>query len=236
MGSIKTTARAAGLLYLVLAILGWFSLMYVPGRVIVRGDAAATAANLQAFEPLFRLGIAVGLVSTVSFMLLAWLFYRLFEGVSRLQASLLVILVLVQAPISFVNEVSSLGALLAARGADFLAVFDEPQRDALAMLLLKLHTHGIFVSEVFWGLWLLPFGALVYRSGFLPRVLGVWLLVNGVAYVVLSLIGVLSPASYPSAFQWAFPALLGEVAITLWLVLVGARPRAPMPAALPAGG
>ena len=225
MSSIKSTARVAGVLYLVLGIVGWFCLMYVPGKLIVRGDAAATAANLAASPGLFRAGIVAGLASVILYMVLALVLYRLFEGVSRFQAAALLTLVLLQAPLAFANEVSSLGALVVARGPDFLSVFDKPQRDALVMLLLNLDTQGTFVSEIFWGLWLFPFGLLVYRSGFLPRVLGVWLLVNGAAYLALSLFGLLAPELYPTAFQWSFPFLLGEPAIMLWLTIVGARPR-----------
>ncbi len=233
MSSIKSTARVAGLLYLLNGFLGYFCLMYVPGKLIVHGDAAATAANLAASPGLFRAGIVVGLGSVVIYMVLAYVLYRLFEGVSRFGAATLLTLVLLQVPLAFANQVASLGALVVARGPDFLAVFDKPQRDALVMLLLNLDTQGIFVSEIFWGLWLFPFGLLVYRSGFLPRVLGVWLVVNGAAYVALSLFGLLAPELYPTAFQWSFPFLLGEPAIMLWLTIVGARPRATGAAPLP---
>ncbi len=236
MSSIKSTARVAGLLYLVDGFLGYFCLMYVPGKLIVRGDAAATAANLAASPGLFRASIAVGIVSVIIYMVLALVLFRLFAGVSRFLAATLLTLVLLSVPLSFANDVSSLGALVVARGADFLSVFDKPQRDALVMLLLDLNTQGTFVSEIFWGLWLFPFGLLVYRSGFLPRVLGVWLVVNGVAYVALSSFGLLAPSVYPTAFQWSFPFLLGEPAIMLWLTIVGARPRPLEAAALPAVG
>jgi hypothetical protein len=109
-----------------------------------------------------------------------------------------------------------------ARGADFLAVFDKPQRDALAMLFIRLHHQGVVANEIFWGLWLIPFGLLVYRSTFLPRVLGVWLIVNGLAYVAVSLSSLAFPQYQDEVGSIVFPALLGEVAIMLWLVIKGA--------------
>ncbi|MEK7282800.1 MAG: DUF4386 domain-containing protein, partial [Acidobacteriota bacterium] len=125
----------------------------------------------------------------------------------------------------FVNVVNNIAALTLFRGADFLAVFDKPQRDALGMLFLRLHGQGLVINEMFWGLWLFPFGVLVMRSGFIPRILGVWLIINCFAYVALSLTGSLLPQYYDVAFRIAFPALLGEMAIMLWLVIKGAKPQ-----------
>jgi hypothetical protein len=228
MDSIKKTARLAGLLYVLLGIPAYFSLMYLPKKLIVSGNAAATAARIRGSEALFRLGIVGGLVSMVGFLFLALVLFRLFEEVNRKQAFLLLIFVLVQVPIAFLNEVSSLGALKLLGNADFLSVFGAPQREALAMLFLNLHSQGIFVSEIFWGLWLFPFGVLVCQSGFIPRALGIWLLINGGAYVALSFTALLSPQAYTAAFRAAFPLLLGELAIQLWLLIVGARLRPPV--------
>ena len=105
----------------------------------------------------------------------------------------MVLLIVVSVPIAFLNEVNSIAALVLVRGADFLSIFDKPQREALAMLFLNLHHYGIIVAEIFWGLWLFPLGLLVYRSRFLPRFLGVWLILAGFAWVILSLTGVLLP-------------------------------------------
>jgi Domain of unknown function (DUF4386) len=227
MSSIKKKARVAGLLYLLMGIPAWFSLMYVPGKVIVRGNATATVANLLAFESLFRLGVVSSLVSTILFLFLALALYRLFQGVSRQLATLLVILVLVQVPMAFLNEVSSLGALVLARGGHWLSAIATPQRDALVMSLLNLHSQGVFLSQVFWGLWLFPLGLLVIRSALMPQVLGVCLIINGIAYVSMSATALLQPDYYSAVFRSALPALLGEAAMMLWLLIVGARPRSP---------
>jgi hypothetical protein len=132
-------------------------------------------------------------------------------------------LVLVSAAITFVNELNNIAALTLFRGGDFLAGFDMPQRNALAMLFLRLHSHGHFINEIFWGLWLLPFGVLVMRSGFLPRILGILLVVNGFTYVAISLTWLMLPAYGNTVFRAATPALLGELWITLWLLIKGAN-------------
>jgi hypothetical protein len=116
-------------------------------------------------------------------------------------------------------------ALILVRGADFLSVFEKPQRDALAMLFLRLHSQEIVVAEILWGLWLFPLAALVYRSGFLPRFLSVLLILNGFAYLAESLTGLLLPQYADTVSTFAFPALLGEVALMLWLVIKGANPK-----------
>jgi hypothetical protein len=128
--------------------------------------------------------------------------------------------------INFVGVVSDAGALMIARGPDFLSVFDKPQRDALAMLFLRLHDHQNTAAEILWGVWLLPLAALVYRSRFLPRFLGVWLSINGFAYVILSLTGILFPQYQNKMFLLSQPALFGELAFMLRLVIKGARPPA----------
>ncbi|HEY5574658.1 MAG TPA: DUF4386 domain-containing protein, partial [Anaerolineales bacterium] len=141
-------------------------------------------------------------------------------------AALMVILGgLMVVPIYFLNTLNDAAALMLVRGADFLAVFEKPQRDALAMLFLRLHHHGVVANEIFWGLWLFPFGILVFRSGFLPRVLGVWLIINGFAYLAISFTGLLLPEYESMVFNSALPATLGEIAIMLWLLIKGAKVR-----------
>lgn len=210
--------------------------MYVPGRLIVRGNATATAENILASQTLFRLGIVSELVASTIFIFLGLALYRLLEGVNRRHASLMVILVLVQVPKAFLNVVSEVAALMLVRGADFLSVFDKPQRDALALLFVNLHGQGVVVTQIFWGLWLFPFGVLVFRSGFIPRILGVWLIINGLAYVTMSLTGLLAPQHYGAAFKIAFPVLFGEMAMRLWLLIKGAEPKPSAAPASPAAG
>jgi len=152
--------------------------------------------------------------------------YDLLKGVNRRHALLMVLLLAVSVPIAFLNELNSIAALVLVRGADFLSIFEKPLREALAMLFLNLHFHGLVVDEIFWGLWLVPLALLVYRSRFLPRFLGVWLALAAFAWVILSLTGVLLPQYYDKVFSYSQPAVFGEIAFMLWLVIKGARPPA----------
>src|SRR5437868_7681548 len=223
MHPLKKAARIAGAIYLSMVITGPFSLIYVPSKLIVRGNAAATADNILAHETMFRLSILADLVGQVIFICLAIALYRLLSGVNKIWAALMVALVLASAAVGFVNTLNDIAAMILFRGADFLAVFDKAQRDALGMLFVRLHSQGIFIDEMFWGLCLFPFGLLVFRSGFLPRFIGVWLMINCFGYVILSVIALFFPAYYGAAFNWSQPVLFGELAIMLWLLIKGAK-------------
>lgn len=227
-------ARVAGAVYLSMVFTAPFSLIYVPNKLIVRWDATATASNILAHETLFRLSILADLVSQVIFICLAIALYRLLRDVSRPWAGLMVGFVLVSASVCFLNVLNDIAALILFKGADFLSVFDKPQRDALGMLFLRLHSYGIFIAEMFWGLWLFPFGLLVFRSGFLPRFIGVWLMINCFGYVALSVIALFFQPYYNTAFKLLQPVLLGELAIMLWLLIKGAKVQAvPAPVSAP---
>ncbi len=231
------TARVAGAVYLLLAIIAPLRLVYIPSMLFVRGNATATASNIAAHESLFRLGMVSDLLAGTIAIFLVLALYRLLRGVDQNHAVLMVILGgLMPAAIYFVNSLNDAAALMLVRGADFLSVFDKPQRDALAMLFLRLHDHVIVAAQVFWGLWLFPFGLLV-RSGFLPRILGVWLIINGFGYLAISFTGLLLPQYEVMVSSSAFPALLGEIAIMLWLLIMGAKPQpSVVPAPSSAGG
>lgn len=217
-------ARVAGAIYLLLVFIAPLRLIFIPNILFVPGEATATANNIAAHETLFRLGIVADLLSGTIVIFVVLALYRLFKGVSQNLAVLMVILGgLVVTPIVFLNTVNDAAALLLVRGADFLSAFDKPQRDALAMLFLRLHHHGVVANQIFWGLWLFPFGLLVFRSGFLPRFLGVWLIINGFAYLTISFTGLLLPQYENMVSNIAFPALLGEMAIMLWLLIKGAK-------------
>src|SRR6266567_8582939 len=226
MSSTKNPGRFAGLLYLLTSIPGAFALIYVPGKLIVHENATATANNIAASETLFRLGIAGELIGQAGFIFVALALYDLLKGVNQRHASLMVLLIVVSVPIAFLNELNSIAALALVRGADFLSILEKPQRDALAMLFLRLHGQGFVVAELFWGLWLFPLALLVYRSRFLPRFLGVWLALAGFAWVILSLTGVLLPQYQAKVDTYSQPAFFGEVAFMLWLLIKGAKPLA----------
>src|SRR5437588_6082277 len=227
MSWTRNPGRVVGFWYLLLVLGGPLRLIYIPNKLFVHDNAAATASNIAAHEWLFRFGMLSDLFGAVVLIFLVLAFYRLFKGVDQHLAVLLVIVGgVMPALINFVNVVSDAGALMVARagGADFLSVFDKPQRDALVMLFVRLHDYQIVAAEILWGLWLFPMGALAYQSRFLPRFIGVWLIINGVAYVVLSFTGLFFPDYQNTVFILSQPALFGELAIMLWLVIKGANP------------
>jgi len=225
MNATRNPGRVAGLWYLALTILGPLRLIYIPNKLFVSGNAAATANNIAAHELLFRLGIVTDLICAVILIYLVLAFYRLFRGVDQnLAVQVAIFGGVMPAVIYFIGVVSDAAALMMVRGADYLSAFDKSQRDVLAMLFLNLRDHQNTAAEILWGLWLIPLAILVYKSRFLPRFLGVWLVINGLAYLTLSFTGILLPRYQGSVFTYSQPALAGELALTLWLLIKGAKP------------
>jgi hypothetical protein len=224
MTSLSKNARTAGALYVLFSAFGIVRLLYIPSALIVDGNPTATTSNIAAHESLFRFGMVSYLIAAAGWIFVTLALYRLFKGVNRSLAVLMVILGgLMPVPIFFMNAVNDVAALLFARGGDFLTVFDKPQREAFVMLFLSLHHQGDLANEVFWGLWLFPFGLLVYKSRFLPRFLGVWLMAGCFGYLALSFTGFLFPAYEGKVFIYAQPLITGELVFMLWLVIMGAR-------------
>src|SRR5215471_9189215 len=225
MTSLSRRARIAGLLYLLMIAVGLTRLLYIPNKLFVRGDAVATAANIAANTSLFRLGMATSLIGIVIFLFVALALYRLLSGVNNSLASLMVIFVVISVAIECVNVLTDAAALRLISGPDYLSVLDKPQREALARLSLDLHSQSFVVNEIFWGLWLLPLGLLVFRSGFLPRLLGAWLILAAVGWVVVCLTGLLVPEYYDRVYSFTQPIRVGEIAFALWLVIMGAKEK-----------
>jgi hypothetical protein len=223
MNSTKKTARVAGLLYLLTSIPGFFCLVYIPSHFIVSGDAGATASKIEASEFVFRLGIVMELAAFTGFIFVVWALYRLLSGVHKAQALLMLTLMLISIPISLMNVLKEIVALTLIRGENFLSVFDEAQREALALLFLNSHSQGIMIAQVFWGLWLIPFGILVYRSGLLPRILGVLLVIACFGYLANSLHAF---GAVPGAVSRVIgPLTICELPMMLWLLIAGANDR-----------
>ena len=221
--SLKRTARLAGLLGLVMGIPLPFSLFYVPSKIIVSGDAVATAKNLLDKEFLFRAGIVGHLFGATVFVILVFVLYRLFKAVNENWAKLMVAFVLVQIPIVFIVETFNVSSLMLLKGEIFKTA-DNTQQEYLSMLLLRMGRYGILVLQIFWGLWLLPYGLLVYKSGFIPRVLGVLLLINGFGYLIESLTFLLfQRTDYELVRQFTFVTYFGEAAIMLWYLVKGVK-------------
>lgn len=222
MASLKRTARVAGLWYLGFT-LGPFYLLYVPSKTIVHNDATATAAKILSHETLYRWGMLAETLGMVIFIGLSLALYRLFESVDRYRARQLVALVLVSSAVGVVTAVFSAAALLVFHGGDALAPFDAHTREGVGMLLIQIHGQANGINQMFWGLWLLPFGWLVVRSRFLPRWLGYWLLLDGLAWVVMSVTWFLAPNYNDALFGYFQPVFMAELAAMLWLLIMGAK-------------
>ncbi len=220
--SLKKQARITGLLFLIWIITGLYSLMYLPSQIKTGGDAATVAQNVLSHEWLFRTGIIGDVISGALWILLVLAFYSLFKPVSGWLAKLLVGFVVVQIPVVFSMAAFKIASLMAFKG-EILTSFELGQRQDMALLFLKLEGYATLALETYWGLWLFPLAVLVYKSQFLPRFLGIWLAINGFAYLVLSFTGLLLPQYAGSVYTFAFPAFFGELALMLWLLIKGAK-------------
>ena len=223
--SIRRTARLAGLLYLVMSIIMVLGYMYAPSAFIVNGDATATARKIVEGAQLYRLTVLASLVAQVLFIFVALLLYHLFRDVDRFQARLMAVLVLVAIAAELVQVANRLAPLDLLIGNGFLSVFTRSQREALALGFLYLGGNLTVVLTVFWGLWLLPFGALVMKSGYFPKVLDILLMIAGFGYVATSLGFFVAPERLALIRRIAMPLYFGEVPIILWLLVVGAKVR-----------
>jgi len=221
--TIRRQARVAGLLYFLAGITAPFSLIYVQRTLIVPGDATATADHVRASGTLLRLGMESEMITAVMFVFVVLALCRLFKEVSHTHAAAMAILMLVSVPISMANVLNDAAALILAGGAGYLSVFGKGQLDALVLLFLRLHGNGLFVAEIFWGLWLFPFGTLVIRSGFIPRALGVLLMIAGFGYVASAVTALLLPQYSHGVGQVAMMLQVGEVPIVFWLLIWGAK-------------
>lgn len=226
----RKTARRAGALYLLSAAAAGVPLLYVPSALIVSGNASATAHNILASEIVFRACMVSELTGAILFVFLVRTLYRLLNGVDTKYASLMVTLVLISVPITCLNVLNDVAALTLLHGATFLSAFDRAQRDSLAMLFLGLHGDGITIASIFNGLWLVPFGILVMRSGFLPRILGILLIADGCALVTVSFTALLLPGYLDVVNRVAIIPELGELWMMAWLLIKGVREQ-PLPVA-----
>lgn len=220
--SKNTTARLAGFFYLLVVITGIFHLMYVPSQLIDWTDPLATINNIKSSELLFRWGIVVGVVSFVFYLILPFILFKLFKDVHKTLAQLMVILAVVSVPISLINMVDKINVLTLLSDAEYLKPFSAEHIQAQVMLLLKSYNNGIAVLRIFWGLWLFPFGYLAYKSGYIPRVLGVSLMFGCFGYLVYFFSRLLFPdVSIPDFVGW--PASFGEIGTCLWLLIMGVK-------------
>lgn len=216
--------RVAGVSYLITIITGVFAEAIVRGSLVVRDDAAATAVKLMAHESLYRLGLAADLVMLVSYVVVTLLFYVLFKPAGRSLSQLAALFSLIGIAVLAVNSLNHLAPLVFLGDAAFLRSFETPQLQALALVALKLHGRGYSIACVFFGIYCVAIGTLIYRSRFLPRILGVLMALGGLGYLIDSFTSLLSP---PLAGRLPNLAIFGgvaELALCLWLMIVGINP------------
>jgi hypothetical protein len=224
MTSRKRTARLAGALYAVMGLLGAISLTYFPSRFLVPHDPAATGARIESAKLLYRFCVLIDLTAAFAAIWLAVTLYQLFQDVDRRQAQLLVLTLFVQVPMLFAIMLIQLAPLVLLNGASYWSAFDKPQLEALAHGFLNLREQGIGAISAYWGLWLLPLGVLVYKSVFIPRIIGVFLIIAGCTYVVSALTFFLLPAYYRTVFWGAAPLYgLGEASFIGYTLIKGVR-------------
>lgn len=217
--------RIAGLWYLLIVLMGPLRLIYIPGKLFVKGNAGATVTNIGAHQWLFRAGIVSDLAGGVMLVFLALAFYQLFRQVDQNLAVQVVIFGgIMPAVLNLAGVVADVAALAIVRGKDFLSVFSKAQLDALTMFMLTMRDHQYTAAEILWGVWLFPLGVLIYKSRFMPRFLGVWIVLGGLSYVALSVTGVMLPEYQGKVFRISQPAMFGELALMLWLLIKGVRP------------
>lgn len=222
--SPQKTARVAACVFGIIFLLGMSTELLIRPGVIVSGDPAATARNIAASETLFRLSLVSDLVRQVFIMLLPLALYKLFKPVNQNIASLMVIFALVSVPIPMLNELNHLAVLLLSSGAGYLTAFKADQLNALVVFFLDLRKYGTFIPQVL-SFWLLFLGYLVFKSGFLPRILGILLMLGGSCYTVSAVLFLLFPDFDATIF--GLFAFLGELLFYLWLLIRGAKDQEP---------
>lgn len=223
MDSTQSLARRAGLLYAVASSLAPFAYLYVPGVLLVEGDALATADRVRASEQLLRAGIVAELYSVTVLLFAALALYQLFKNVDQKISMLMAAMMLVSVPISYAGASYNIAPLILLKNQTIAAALGPSQVAAQAMFFLRLHNYGLVINQIFWGLWLFPLGVLVMRSGFIPRWLGFPLFFAGAGYVINSLGTLLLPPSLRWITQYGQILGVGEAFFSFYLLIWGAR-------------
>jgi hypothetical protein len=227
MTSPKTLARIAGLLYLILAVCAMFAELYVRSRIVRSGNAAATAENIRSSATLFRVSIVVDLVGATFFLLTAMALYLLLRHVNQPVAAAMVTVVAISVAITGLNLVNQNTALTIATSDDLTRTFGGAESDALTLLFATMQREGGLINTMFFGLWLLPLGYLVIRSGYFPRFLGGWLIAACFGYLALFFAHFLSPGLGRSIAPYIFLIDAGELVFMAWLLIRGVRVAVP---------
>ena len=228
MSSLKGMARQAGALYLVFSLVAIVGEFLIPSAM-VPGDPAATARIIRSAETLYRVDVLVGFITLILFVFLVVSLHRLFRNVDRSQALMMVVLVSIGIAVSLANMLHKLTPLVLLSGDSYLSAIPAGQAEAMALNALRQHSQGAAVSTTFWGLWLFPFGFLVIRSGFIPRVFGFLLLVAGIAYLASGVTSLVLPEYRSVVSRAMMPLYFGEIPIIFWLLFKGARAARDLP-------
>lgn len=220
--SIQAKGRLAGFVYLLLVVTGIFNLIYVPSQLINWQDAAQTVTNITSHEWLFRAGILVGVVSYVFYLILPFILYDIFKTVHRTSALFMVVFAAASVPVSLFNMVDKVNVLELLSGAHYMQAFSAEQIQAQVMLLLSSYQNGIGVVQIFWGLWLFPLGYLIVKSAYIPKILGVLLMLGCIGYLVFFCQNILFPdIALPRFLKW--PGSFGEIGTCIWLLVMGVK-------------
>lgn len=228
MNTHKQTARMAGILYLVYMVFHIVAGAIGRNRLFVFGDAAATAQNIMASELQFRISLMVDLLGAVLFVLAAWALYVLLKPVNKNIALLFLLLNMGGVTVYSINLVNQVAALLLLSSTDYLGVFQTDQQQALAMLSLYIYSNGYMIAQIFFGAWVFPLGYLVFKSGFLPRILGVVLMIHCFTWLSYVLLFFLFPDFTAITYVSWLLGFIAEFGLTLWLLIMGAREQKPV--------
>jgi hypothetical protein len=224
----KRTARIAGLLYLLLVVTGFFSLRYVPSKLIDWDNATKTFNNIVSSETLFRLDILAGIIGYAGFLILPFVLYKLLNHINKTCAVGMVLLAVVSVPISYTYLLNKFDVLTLIHKSTYLNAFQADQLHAQVLLHLYYYDNGILLASIFWGLWLFPFGYLVYKSGFLPKIIGIFLMIGCIGYQIDFSFHFLMADKYDAMGVSNFvrlPGSLGELGICLWLLIIGIKEK-----------
>lgn len=227
MKSIKKAGKVAGLIYFIVIITGIFSLMYVPSKIIVWDNPATTYSNLLVHETLFRVGIIISLLCYLFFLFVPIVLYKIFSPINKVMATIMVVLAVSGVPIAFLNMANHYDILSLLANPEHIAIFGKEQLQSQIMLKLNSHGSGYLISQVFWGLWLFPLGYLIFKSGLIPKILGIFLMVGSITYF-MDFIGKTMLFNYYDLAVSSYiliPASIGEIGTCLWLLIMGVREK-----------
>ncbi|EZH73367.1 hypothetical protein ATO12_20425 [Aquimarina atlantica] len=225
MNPSKKLARKAGFYYLLVVVFSVLYMEYIPSKIVVFNNEEETINNLISNELLFRTGILIGVLVHLSFILLPLTLYKLLSPVNKDHAVFMVVFALISIPFSYTLLLDQFDILELLKNYNQSNVHDTKEIGSKVINIFKRFYNGFFLAQVFWGLWLFPFGYLVFKSGFLPRVLGIFLMLGCITYLIDVFGGTIFSNYYDVVDTriLIIPATIGEVGICLWLLLIGVK-------------